>query len=132
MPRQWGPTGGNVRYDAIDHSSCLDNTTKGHPPRPASQRLARCASVPYDGADPPRREDSEKLGDAGPGGDRCQLAGIELAHVFNRDLRFVRQGFNDALVGGTVEPLGLWKSCVHGLQHTWGDESASSFFLGLL
>src|SRR5262249_3122250 len=66
-----------------------------------------------------------------PGGDHCPLAGIELAHVFDRDLRFVRQGFNGALVGGTVEPLGLWKSCVHGLQRTWGDESASSFFIEL-
>jgi len=45
-------------------------------------------TLTQEGADFPRREDGEKARDPRPGGERGQLAGVELGHVLARHLGF--------------------------------------------
>jgi hypothetical protein len=63
---------------------------------------------------PSGREDGEKVRDARSSGERGQLAGVELGHVLNREMRFVGQGLDIARVHRA--PCSREEGC---LGHAW-------------
>jgi hypothetical protein len=62
-------------------------------------------ALTQDISDLPDRKDSEKAGDTRTDGEPCQLVCVQPGNVLDRHVRFSGQGFDGALVRGTVARL---------------------------
>ena len=64
-------------------------------------------TVTQDRANLPGCEDREKVRDARPGGERGQLAVVEVGHILERHVRFAGQGLEVAHVRRAVVGMGV-------------------------
>jgi hypothetical protein len=70
-------------------------------------------TVTQERANLPGREDGEIVRDARPGGERGQLAVVELGHILERHVRFAGQGLEVARVRRAVVRRGVWGTHGH-------------------
>jgi hypothetical protein len=64
-------------------------------------------TLTQDRTDLPDREDGEKVRDARPDCERCQLAGVELGNVIKRHVRFAGQGLDVLRVCSVIMRRGV-------------------------